>query len=132
MNITLESIYGERNFKGTNERGQSLHFSGNKTAVSPMETVLMAAAACSSIDIEIFLGKMRQEYDKIEVEVKAKRVDDVPSVFSDIHLHYKLYGDIKESKAKKAVDMSMDKYCSVSIMLKKAVNITHSFEIITL
>lgn len=130
MNIKLESTHGELNFKGTNDRGQSLQFSGNKESVSPMEAVLMAAAGCSAIDVEIFLKKMRQSFTNIEVEVKGTRVDAVPSIFSDIHLHYKIYGDVKLDKAEKAVSMSMDKYCSVSIMLQKGVNMTHSFDVI--
>lgn len=130
MKVKLESTHGELNFKGTNDRGQSLQFSGNKEAVSPMESVLMAAAACSAIDVEIFLKKMRQPLDNIEVEVNGNRVDAVPAIFSDIHLHYKLYGDIKPEKAIKAVEMSMEKYCSVSIMLQKGVTMTHSHEVV--
>jgi len=132
MKVKLESIHGDLNFKGTNDRGQSFQFSGGKESVSPMEAVLMSAAACSSIDVEIFLKKMRQEFDRIEVDVEGKRVDAVPAIFSDIHLHYKIYGDVKEEKAKKAVSMSMDQYCSVSIMLQAGVKITHSFEVINL
>ncbi len=131
MKIKLESTHGSLNFKGTNDRGQSLQFSGNKESVSPMESVLMAAAACSSIDVEIFLNKMRQPLDRIEVEVSGERVDTVPSIFSDIHLHYNIYGDVKDDKAKKAVEMSMEKYCSVSIMLQKGVNMTHSYKVIS-
>jgi len=131
MEIKLESIHGSLNFKGTNDRGQTFQFSGSKESVSPMESVLMAAAACSSIDVEIFLVKMRQEFSKIEVEVKGERVDAVPAVFSDIHLHYKIYGDVKPEKAKKAVTMSMEKYCSVSIMLQSSITMTHSHEIIS-
>ncbi len=130
MEIKLESIHGSLNYKGTNDRGQSIQFSGAKECVSPMETVLMAAAACSSIDVEIFLEKMRQPFDKIEVEVKGERVDAVPAIFSDIHLHYKIYGDVKPTKAQKAVEMSMEKYCSVSIMLSAGVKMTHSHEVI--
>ncbi|MDF1694239.1 MAG: OsmC family protein [Saprospiraceae bacterium] len=130
MKIRVESTHGELNFKGTNDRGQSLQFSGSKESVSPMEAVLMAAAACSSIDVEIFLNKMRQPFDRIEVDVQGDRVDAVPAVFSDIHLHYTIYGDVKPEKAKKAVEMSMEKYCSVSIMLQEAVKMTHSHEII--
>lgn len=131
MEIKLESTHGSLNFKGTNSRGQCLQFSGNKESVSPMESVLMAAAACSSIDVEIFLNKMRQPFDRIAVEVKGNRVDEVPAIFSDIHLHYKIYGDVKLEKAEKAVEMSMEKYCSVSIMLQKGVTMTHSFEVLT-
>ena len=130
MEISLESTHGELNFKGTNDRGQSLQFSGSKESVSPMEAVLMSAAACSAIDVEIFLNKMRQPFDRIEVKVKGNRVDAVPAVFSDIHLHYLIYGDVKPEKAKKAVEMSMEKYCSVSIMLQKAAKMTHSHEIV--
>ncbi len=131
MKIKLESMPGALNFKGTNDRGQHFQFSGNKESVSPMESILMAAAACSSIDVEIFLNKMRQPFDRIEVEVKGERVDAVPSIFTDIHLHYKIYGDVRHEKAKKAVEMSMEKYCSVSIMLQKSVTMTHSYEVIT-
>ena len=131
MQIKLESTHGALNFKGTNDRGQSLQFSGNKESVSPMESVLMAAAACSAIDVEIFLGKMRQPLDHIEVEVKGDRVDTVPAIFESIHLHYKIYGDVKGDKATKAVQMSMEKYCSVSIMLQKGVKMTHSHEVIS-
>ena len=129
MKVTLQSTHGDLNFKGTNERGQSMQFSGQKEAVSPMESVLMAAAACSSIDVEIFLKKMRQDVQSITVEVDAERVDAVPSVFSKIHLHYIISGNVKDDKAKKAVDMSIEQYCSVSLMLQKAVEITHSYEV---
>ena len=130
MHIKLESIHGSLNYKGTNDRGQSFQFSGKQESVSPMESVLMAAAACSSIDVEIFLEKMRQPIDRIEVEVKGERVDAVPAIFSDIHLHFKIYGKVKPEKAEKAVGMSMDKYCSVSIMLSAGVKVTHSHEVI--
>lgn len=130
MKVKIESTHGELNFKGTNNRGQSLQFSGNSESVSPMESVLMSAAACSAIDVEIFLNKMRQPLDHIEVEVTGERVDAVPAIFSDIHLHYRIYGDVKPEKAVKAVEMSIEKYCSVSIMLQKGVNMTHSHEVI--
>jgi putative redox protein len=130
MKVILESTHGELNFKGTNERGQSMQFSGNKEAVSPMESVLMAAAACSSIDVEILLKKMRQDIQHIKVEVEGQRADAVPAVFTKIHMHYILSGNIKEEKARHAVAMSMEKYCSVSIMLAATVQITHSFEVI--
>ena len=131
MKVKLSSTFGELNFKGTNERGQSLQFSGSKESVSPMESVLMAAAACSSIDVEIFLKKMRQDLSHIEVEVEGKRVDTVPAVFESMHLHYRIFGKVKEDKAAKAVKMSMEKYCSVSIMLQSSVEMSHSFEVIS-
>jgi putative redox protein len=131
MEVTLESIHGDLNFKGTNDRGQSVEFSGNKESVSPMETVLMAAAACSSIDIELILKKMRQQVTDIKVKVKSVRAETDPKVFTQIHMHYTVTGDdLKDEKVAKAIDMSMGQYCSVSIMLARATEITTSYDVI--
>lgn len=131
MTVTLRSLPGdELGYEGTNDRGQTARFSGSEADVSPMEHVLMSAAACSSIDVEHFLRKMRAPATAVEVDVEGHRVDAVPAVFDRIHLHYRIYGDVKPSKAAKAVAMSMDQYCSVSIMLKAAVAITHTHEVL--
>jgi putative redox protein len=106
-----------------------VHLSGEKEAPSPMETVLMAVAGCSSIDVELILKKMRQDLQKVEVTVQATRAEEAPKVFKTIQIHYILYGEIKEEKAKQAIELSMEKYCSVSLMLKATVEITYTFEI---
>lgn len=129
MNVTLESTFGPLNYKGTNERGQSIQLSGDQEAVSPMESVLMAIAGCSSIDIEFILKKMRLEAKKIEVKVSGDRAETPPKVFTAIRIHYILHGDLKEEKVKQAVELSMEKYCSVSIMIKKSVPITYTYEV---
>jgi putative redox protein len=129
VKIFLKSAEGDLNFTGTNERGQSIELSGNKEAVSPMESVLMAAAACSSVDIEMILKKMRQDIKSISVEVEAERADAIPAVFTKIHLHYNVTGNIKPEKVQKSLEMSMEQYCSVSTMLSKVVAITYSFEV---
>lgn len=130
MKINLVSEESSLLFQATNERMQSILLSGNKESVSPMEGILMSAAGCSAIDIEIILKKMRQPLEKIEVEVEGIRADATPAVFTQIHLHYKLIGNIKEEKARQAVEMSLEKYCSVTHMLSKAVEIKHSYEVI--
>ncbi len=130
MHVTLSSTYGDLNFKGTNDRGQSIQLSGNKEAMSPMESLLTAAAACSSIDIELILKKMRQDLKSIEVSVNGeRRKDEVPAIFTKIHLHYILRGSIKEAKAKEAVSLSLEKYCSVTQSLSSDIDIQSSFEI---
>ena len=79
----------------------------------------------------MILKKQRQRLDDIKVTVEGNRAEDqVPAVFTDIHIHFELTGKIKEKKAEKAVNMSMEEYCSVSKMLEKTVKITHSFEVI--
>ncbi|MBK9734652.1 MAG: OsmC family protein [Saprospiraceae bacterium] len=129
MKVSLQKTHGDLNFKGTNDRDQSMQFSGHKEAVSPMEAVLMAAAACSSIDVETILKKMRQNVIDINVDIEGTRAETVPAVFTKIHMHYIISGDVKEEKAIKAVEMSLNEYCSVSLMLAKSVLISHSVEV---
>ncbi len=132
MELTLTSSSGPLEYIGTNSKGQSINLSGNGNAIGPMESVLLAGAGCSAIDVELLLQKMRQPLDKIEVKVKGKRAEDqIPKVFTDIHLHYKLYGNIKPAKAESAVEKSVKKYCSVLLMLEATVNITFSHEIVS-
>jgi putative redox protein len=132
MHITLQSVEGDKNFVGTNERGQTIEFSGSKAAVGPMESVLMAAAACSSIDVDMILRKMRQDFSSIKVEANAQRAEDkVPAVFTHINLHYIILGKgLKSEKVADAVEKSVEKYCSVITMLEKTAKISHSYEII--
>jgi putative redox protein len=131
MKVTLSSVNGEKNYIGTNERGQTLTLSGQKEGVGPMESVLIAGAACSSIDIDLILRKMKQDFRDIKVEVEGARAEDqVPAVFVKIHLHYKILGrNLKDAKVKDAVDKSVKKYCSVLTMLEKTAEVTYSYEI---
>lgn len=130
MQVKLKSTEKAYNYVGQNEKGHTIHLSGSKEGVGAMESVLMAVAACSSVDVESILKKTRQNLTDLIVEVKAERADTIPAVFTHIHLHYKAFGDIKLEKLEKAVQMSMDQYCSVSTMLKKSVSITHTCEVI--
>ncbi|MCL4106503.1 UNVERIFIED_CONTAM: hypothetical protein GTU68_030461 [Idotea baltica] len=98
-----------------------------------MELLLMSMAGCSSIDIVSILDKMRQGLETLDVQVEGFREEGaVPAVFTKIHIHYVLSGDLKEAKVKQAIDMSLGKYCSVSKMLEKAAEITSSYEIVEL
>lgn len=133
MEIKLYSIPGEMNYVGVNERGQTQTFSGKQMNCSPMETLLMSAAACSSIDVELILGRMRQQVESLEVVVKgARRQEEVPAKFTAISLHFIIKGKVKEKKANEAVQMSLEKYCSVTHSLDPSIEITSSYEIIDL
>lgn len=115
----------------TVESDGSLAIGGGNKAMRPMEMVLSAVASCSSIDVVMILKKQRQRLDDIQVTVEGKRAENqVPAVFTDIHIHFKLTGKIKPKKAEQAVQMSMEQYCSVSKMLEKTVKITHSHEVV--
>lgn len=123
---------GDLTFLGTSDSGHQVVMDGNKGAhaPSPMEMVLMSVASCSSVDVVSILQKARQAVRDCEVEVTAERADSVPAVFTKIHLHFVVSGeDVAESHVERAVKLSADKYCSVSIMLGASVEITHSYSV---
>ena len=120
------------NFEAVNSGGQVAmidgppSLGGEDKGVRPMEMVLMGLAGCSSMDLILILGKQRQNPEDIEVTVKGTRVDAVPAVYSDIHMHFEVSGEVDEKKLQKAADLSVEKYCSVVKMLEPTVKITHS------
>ncbi len=123
---------GDLKFLGTSGSGHSVVMDGQQGqhAPSPMEMVLMSVASCSSVDVVSILQKARQRIQHCEVDVTAERADAVPAVFTSIHLHFIVTGeDIAEQHVERAVKLSADKYCSVSIMLGAAVKVTHSFSV---
>ncbi|MEQ1739389.1 MAG: OsmC family protein [Methyloglobulus sp.] len=104
---------------------------GRNMGMRPMEMILLAVGSCSSFDVVQILQKGRNNVTGCVAEVAGERVDTIPSVFSKIHLHYIVSGkDLKASAVERAVKLSAEKYCSASIMLSKAVEITHDFEVI--
>jgi putative redox protein len=121
-----------------NEKGISVQFDaplkhgGQETALSPMENVLASLAACSSFHVLNILKKMKQNVEEYTVEATAERRESPPPrVFTKIHLKYIIKGQSIDPKAvKKAVHLSEEKYCSVGGMLKKAVEITSSYEVL--
>ena len=104
---------------------------GKNQGVRPMELMLLGVGGCASFDVVHILKKSRQDVTGCVAQVEAERVDDVPAVFSKIHLHFVVSGNgLKESQVKRAVELSAEKYCSASIMLSKGgVAISHSYEI---
>ena len=103
---------------------------GRNMGVRPMEMLLLGLGSCTAFDVISILKKGRQQVVDCKVEVSAERVDSVPKVFSKIHVQFIVSGaDLSEASVKRAVDLSAEKYCSASIMLGKAAEITHGFEI---
>lgn len=128
MKISLKRIDDAFQFEGKNEDGRTVYYDaaekigGHNKGVRPMQTLLMAMAACSAIDIVGILKKQKQEIKEFEVEVEGERenVKDGAAVFTTVTAHFKLTGEIDESKAKRAVELSVDKYCSVAKTLRAA------------
>lgn len=97
---------------------------GENAGLRPMETLLAAMAGCSAMDVLLIMKKQRQDLERLEVEVEGERADAVPAVFTKIHLRFVGYGPIELKKLQKAVELSTEKYCSVTKMLQATVEIT--------
>ncbi|MCA7000636.1 OsmC family protein [Dickeya solani] len=122
-------------FLGESASGHQLLMDGNAgdKAPSPMEMVLMAAGGCSAIDVVSILQKGRHDVADCEVRLTSERREEAPRLFTAINLHFIVTGKGLNDKAvERAVSLSAEKYCSVAMMLEKAVTITHSHEVIAL
>ena len=104
---------------------------GRNLGMRPMEMLLIGMGACTSFDVVTILKKARQPIDDCVAEIEAERADEVPKVFTKIHVHFVVTGiGLNEGQVERAVKLSAEKYCSASIMLGKSAQITHDFEIV--
>ena len=136
MKIGLNRVNDAVHFEATGSSHVKVHIDGSPEiggqglGVRPMELVLMALGSCSSLDLLSILKKQRQEVLDFSVGVDGERTDQVPAVFSKIHMTIKLSGDLDELKVTKAAELAVKKYCSVYDMLVAAgVEITYEVEI---
>ena len=129
MKITLNRINDDYLFECKNAVGNTILLNNNSQSessegVSPMETILMAVAGCSGIDMVSILKKQRQEITKFSAEVEGERVAvDDAKPFKSITVKFLLEGNIDPKKALKASELSFEKYCSVSKTLEPNVEI---------
>jgi putative redox protein len=137
VKISLKRQSAPYHMVATNEEGKQIHIDRGSDeqrqsqGMGPMQLLLAGIGGCSTIDIVDILAKQREPLDDIEVEVQGEReAGAVPSLYTHIHVHFKLYGNVNEQKAQRAIDLSMQTYCSVSKTLEKTAQITYSFDII--
>lgn len=120
-------------FSSTNGDGKSLIVDGGpeRQGMRPMELLLSAIGTCSVFDAVMILKKQRQEVGAVDVEVTGIRPDEGQvKPFLSAHLHFKLSGNIDKTKAEKALELALYKYCSVSATLRPETKITHSLELV--
>ena len=104
---------------------------GRTPGPSPMEVVLIGAGGCSAFDVVHILEKGREAIADCVVELDADRAEQDPKVFTRIHMHFVVKGrGLSSSKVERAVQLSLEKYCSASAMVAKTATITHDFEIV--
>jgi putative redox protein len=100
----------------------------DKTANSPMELVLIALCGCTASDVVGILRKKREPFTGLEVHAQGERAAGHPSVYTQIHLTYRVRGQVSPKAMEDAVLLSKEKYCSVSAMLEKTAKITYTIE----
>ncbi|MCB0281442.1 MAG: OsmC family protein [Calditrichae bacterium] len=137
MNIELKRVNEPYHFEAAGTAGVKVSIDsspddgGQNAGARPMELVLMGLASCSGIDVISILRKQRQDVQDFSVDVSAERdKENIPAVFKKIHMTFKIKGDITPEKIERAIDLSINKYCSVSAMLCKTAEITTSFELV--
>jgi putative redox protein len=114
-------------FEGGLEGGPTTLVDGNGAAApSPVTTLLVALAGCTGSDIVLILEKMRVKLASFSMEVTGVRREEEPRRFLSIHLIYRLSGQgLDETKARRAIDLSLEKYCSVTHSLARDIRITY-------
>ncbi len=110
----------------------STDIGGNNLGARPMEMLLMGLAGCSAIDVILILNKQRQVIDDLRLSVEGEREaieGTQQSPFRKIHVTYHFKGNLDAAKVKRAIELSMEKYCSATAQFRPTTHITHSFEI---
>lgn len=130
MPLSLDRINDAIHFRGTNgDYDVTIASSDEQEGISPMEMTALSVVGCSSIDILLILEKQKQEVNDFHAEVDTERAEEPPRVFTDLHLHYTFEGPVRPEKIRRAIDLSLDKYCSVSNMVDQTATITYSFSV---
>jgi putative redox protein len=110
----------------TSGHGVVMDASEKKQGSSPLEYVLMGLCGCTASDVIGILRKKREPFTSLEVSAVAERASDFPKVFTKITLVYRVQGAVSRKSVEDAVRLSKEKYCSVSAMLEKTAEITHT------
>lgn len=135
MNISLRKT-GECTFEMDDGRGHTTiidgpeKLGGTDAGPRPMEMFLASLASCSAVDVVMILKQQKQPLEDLHIEVHGERVDAIPAVFAKIHLHFKAYGNVAANKMQRAVNLSVEKYCSVARMLVPDVIVEHTAEVV--
>lgn len=102
---------------------------GHDTGPRPMEMVLIALGGCTGMDVVSILRKMQVKFTRFEMQIDGERAPEHPKYFTKIKVLYRIWGDVPEEKLKKAIDLSLEKYCSVSNSLKPKAEVSYEYQI---
>jgi putative redox protein len=117
-------------FAGTSNSGKSIIMDasadmGGGSAVTPGELVFLALGGCTGIDVASILNKMRVPFRDLKIDIEGEPVDTYPKTYKWIKITYRIFGVADKDKARQAVSLSQEKYCSVSAIVKQSTELTH-------
>lgn len=137
MKVTLRRVNDKVHLVAENPDGNQIHIDGadrvggENAGFRPMQLVLAAIASCTTMDLVPILEKQRAGLKDLRITVNGDRAEQVvPSPFTKIHMHFELVGDVDRTKAERALELAVRKYCSVGEMLKQTVDIDYSYDIV--
>ncbi len=137
VKIEINRLNDNFHMEAVNEQGAKVQMDaspdvgGENLGMRPMQMLLAAMGGCSSIDVINILKKQKQPLRDIKVTVTGEREKDVvPAVYTEVHAHFKLFGDLDKEKVARAVNLGVEKYCSVAKTLEANAKITYSIEIL--
>jgi putative redox protein len=133
MQVSTVRWVGSEAFLAQMPSGHAVVFDADRkhnSAPGPMEMLLGALGACSSVDVVEILRKKRQKLDSLEIEISGERAVEPPTVWTKIEMIYRLAGALDEKAVRDAIELSQTKYCSVAATLKKTAEISYRFEIV--
>lgn len=132
MKVSLKRV-GPAAFEATaGSGGQAIidgspEIGGEGRGMRPMEALLMSLASCAAMDVVHILRKQKEPLEDLHIEVEGERADGTPTPFTTIHLTFTATGEgLTEKKVRRAVALSVEKYCSVGATLDPNVEVTHS------
>jgi putative redox protein len=137
MDIHIKRLNKAVHFEGVNEQGNTLQFDGSPDiggegkGMTPMQMLLTSVGACSVMDVVSILDKQREPVEDVQIKIHGDRpTEGTPKPFKAIQIHFILTGKLNENKVARAVQLAVEKYCSVAESLDPKIEITHSFEIV--
>ncbi|MDP2166896.1 MAG: OsmC family protein [Thermodesulfovibrionales bacterium] len=136
MSVKVKYIDGLQ-FVGESHSGHAIvmdgtpEVGGNDTGMRPMELLLVALGGCSGMDVASILKKKKEHVTSFEINLKGQKADEHPKKYTAIEIEFVVKGrGLKEESVKRAVELSMEKYCSVKATLEGTAKVNWSYRIL--
>lgn len=121
---------GDFRFDATADHARTVIDGDGQAGPSPVNLLLESVGACTAIDVVDILRKGRQEIRGMQVEVSADRREEIPRAVTRLYFKFRIEGDIPEPRARRAVDLSLEKYCSVFHSLRMDISVDTEIELV--